>query len=114
MKSKPEPLNSKGRSGDEPFFGPGEREFIANLLDDPPEPTSTMTAIDLIYQRAEELAESEAGRESLACLDKLMEGRALDAKNQANFAALLESAWGAYAGTTRDAVREFLLEGSGS
>ena len=61
---------------------------------------------------ATQLANSRVGRNALrAILDWLdADGLTLDGDNQAAILTLLEGAWGPYAGTARDAMREALGE----
>jgi hypothetical protein len=69
------------------------------------------TAADVrLGEAARQLAKSEKGRQALrAVLDWLdADGCSLDAVNQEAVFVLLAGAWGGFAGTARDAMREAL------
>ena len=70
---------------------------------------ATATPTDLTAA-ANQLANSRVGRNALrTVLDWLdADGLSLDGDNQAALLTLLDGAWGAYAGTARDAMREAL------
>jgi hypothetical protein len=57
-----------------------------------------------------QLAESEKGRQAMKDLLAFLDNGAvgLDEQNQAAIMALLDGAWGEYAGTARDVMRDWL------
>ena len=78
---------------------------------------ATTTTTDLTAA-ANQLANSRVGRNALRTVLAWLydqqslsgDGLALDVDNQAAVLTLLEGAWGQYAGTARDAMREALGE----
>lgn len=59
---------------------------------------------------AQTLGATERGRQSMEALLRFLDegGIGLDLKNQSAFRTLLDGAWGEFAGTARDAMRDEL------